>query len=141
MRRYLRGVATGVVVGLVTFGVVAVPSSAVAAVSDGGAESSPVAVAPPPLASPAPALSGVSPAVPVPPVTDPKQAAVTNAPVVAPSTPTGFVPGQSVEEMSLRTATSSTFKNPDGTLTDQISATPIHYLDGSGGLSPVSWCS
>ena len=45
---------------------------------------------------------------------------------------TGFVPGQSVEDISKRTAQSKTFRNPDGTYTAQISSDLEHYWTGTG---------
>ncbi|MCA1832889.1 MAG: hypothetical protein LC750_09240 [Actinobacteria bacterium] len=44
----------------------------------------------------------------------------------------GFVPGQSVEDVSKRTAQSKTFRNPDGTYTAQISSDVVHYWTGTG---------
>ena len=44
-----------------------------------------------------------------------------------------FDPGSSVEEPAKRTATSSTFKNADGTFTANLSTFPIHYRNKSKG--------
>jgi hypothetical protein len=54
------------------------------------------------------------------------------APPPAPVRPKeGFVPGKSTEDVSKRTAQSKTFRNPDGTHTDQISGDVQHYWTGS----------
>ncbi|MEA3078280.1 MAG: hypothetical protein QOF60_3188, partial [Actinomycetota bacterium] len=54
------------------------------------------------------------------------------APIAAPGKASGFVPGKSVEDVSARTEFAKTFKNPDGTSTAKISATPKHYQTAKG---------
>ncbi len=52
--------------------------------------------------------------------------------------PTGvssFDPGSSVEEPAKRTATSTTFKNADGTFTTNLSVSPIHFRNKAKGGS------
>jgi RHS repeat-associated protein len=50
-----------------------------------------------------------------------------------PSGVSSFDPGTSVEEPAKRTATSSTFKNADGSFTANISTTPIHFRNKNKG--------
>jgi Concanavalin A-like lectin/glucanases superfamily/TGF-beta propeptide len=46
--------------------------------------------------------------------------------------------GQAVEVVELRSATSQTFVNVDGTLTTSLYSGPIHYRDASGEWHPIS---
>lgn len=42
----------------------------------------------------------------------------------------GFVEGESVEDTSLRTVSSRTWRNPDNTLTSRVHGAPVNFLDG-----------
>jgi RHS repeat-associated protein len=44
---------------------------------------------------------------------------------------------QPVEVISLRTAYSSTFRNPDGSMSDVVHAIPVHYQDASGAWQDI----
>jgi hypothetical protein len=52
--------------------------------------------------------------------------------------PTGFVAGQSVEIPSARTATTSTYLNPDGSRSLETGLLPLNYLDTSGNWQPIN---
>lgn len=47
-------------------------------------------------------------------------------PAPRPTTPAGYVPGQSVEDTGRRTQTSKTFRNPDGTFTTRFATGSVH---------------
>jgi hypothetical protein len=49
----------------------------------------------------------------------------------------GFQAGQSTEMVSGRTATVTLFKNPDGSLTQQVAPYPVHYQDASGAWQNI----
>jgi RHS repeat-associated protein len=78
-------------------------------------------------------FAALIPAVPTAPV-----AAQESDAQISEATPTVSSPPSDAEEVAaLRTPTSKTFQNPDGTLTSEIFSGPIHYESASGDLKPI----
>ncbi|WP_165986086.1 hypothetical protein [Streptomyces sp. YIM 98790] len=65
------------------------------------------------------------------------QPEVTEAADIASATVAARLGGSRVEALSERTETSTTWVNPDGSLTTELSAGPVRYL--SEGPAPPSW--
>jgi hypothetical protein len=128
MRWWRTCVSLVVVTGLMTVGAVIVPASVRTATADSA--STPVAI--PPLTSVSTTKT----------LADVATGSGSSAPVVGqqPTTPkpyvkkplVGFQAGQSTEMVSGRTATVTLFKNPDGSLTQQVAPYPVHYHDAPG---------
>ncbi|WP_326762904.1 DNRLRE domain-containing protein [Streptomyces phaeochromogenes] len=71
-----------------------------------------------------------APRQPVAPVEKPKKPAATTAPDLASARVAARLNDKRVEALSERTETSTTWANPDGSLTSELSAGPVRFRDG-----------
>jgi hypothetical protein len=83
------------------------------------------------------AVEVIEPAQAAAPSADPKPVQVVSRPDVVSAAVSARAQGSRVEVESLRTATATTWSNPDGTMTTEAHAAAIRYRDSSGAWQDV----